>query len=244
MAEKRSENDHLAEAREKIMEALTPHVVFDGWTPSAIAEAAMEVGVDSGLAKLAFPRGGIDAALYFHRRADRQLVEILEKTDLASMSIRGKITFAVRKRLELVEGDREAVRRAVSLFALPIYAPEGARALWETADAIWTGIGDHSDDYNWYTKRATLSAVYSAVALFWLGDQSDGCAATWAFLDRRIEDVMRFEKFKGQMRKNPLAKAFMEGPGRIFDAIKPPGRDVSTGTPVGLPGWRRPKFPR
>ena len=90
MAEKRSENDHLAEAREKILEALTPHVVFDGWTPSAIADAAKEAGVDSVLAKLAFPRGGIDAALYFHRRADRQLIEILEKTDLSSMSIRAR----------------------------------------------------------------------------------------------------------------------------------------------------------
>lgn len=244
MAEKRSEEDHLAEARGKLIAALLPHVVFDGWTSAAIDAVAREAGVDTGLAKQAFPRGGVDAALYFHRRADRQLLELLEETDLASMSIRNKITFAVRKRLELVEDDREAVRRSVSLFALPIYGPEGARALWETADTIWTGIGDHSEDYNWYTKRATLSAVYSAVALFWLGDQSDGSVATWSFLDRRIEDVMRFEKFKGQMRANPLAKAFMAGPGRILDAIKPPGREVSTGTPVGLPGWRRPKFPR
>lgn len=244
MAKKRSEDEHLEDARDRVLDALLPHVTFDGWSSAGLEAAAKEAGVDPALARQAFPRGGVDAALHLHRRADRQLIEILDKTDLASMSVRGKITFAVRKRLELMESHREAVRRAAALFALPIYATEGARAVWSTADAIWTGIGDRSDDLNWYTKRATLSAVFSSVALFWLGDQSDGCSATWAFLDRRIEDVMRFEKFKSQMRTNPFYRAFMRGPGRVFGAVKPPGREVETGTPVGLPGWRRPKFPR
>ena len=92
------------------------------------------------------------------------------------------------RRLEIA--DREAVRRAAALFALPLYAADGARAVWHTADTIWTALGDTSDDINWYSKRATLSAVYGAVVLYWLGDDSQDHQASWEFLDRRIDDVM------------------------------------------------------
>ena len=94
------------------------------------------------------------------------------------------------------------------LFALPINAGEGAKAIWGTCDAIWTALGDTSDDVNWYTKRATLSGVYSSTVLFWLGDDSPDHQATWEFLDRRIENVMQFEKLKASVQKIPLLKPF------------------------------------
>ena len=114
-------------------------------------------------------------------------------------------------------------------------AAEGARLIWGTADAIWTALGDTSDDVNWYTKRATLSAVYSAAVLFWLGDQSPNQSATSDFIDRRIENVMEFEKVKSKIRESALGKAFLSGPGRILDNIRAPvsRRDVP-GT-----SWRR-----
>ena len=133
-------------------------------------------------------------------------------------------------------GDREVVRRAVALFALPHLAPEGARALWNTADAIWTALGDTSEDYNWYTKRATLSGVYSSTVLFWLGDDSAGHQATWEFLDRRIEDVMQFEKLKAGVEKNPLLKPVFAVPTWLLGRVRRPQRG-----PGGYPGWTGPR---
>lgn len=216
----KSEFDPLREARAQVIEAALPHVVFDGWSQKTLEAAIAESGADPALAHLAFPRGGVDLALEFHRMTDERLVdELTADPALAQMKIREKIAYAVRRRLELVAERREAVRREVTLLALPVYALEGARAVWGTADRIWTAIGDTSSDYNWYTKRAILSSVYSATVLYWLGDDTPGHSATWSFLDRRIDDVMRFEKAKSLFTENPLAKAAMWGPSKLFDTL-------------------------
>ena len=135
------------------------------------------------------------------------------------------------------ERHREAVRRAATHCSrLPLYAADGARAIWGTADAIWDALGDPSDDFNWYSKRAILSGVYGAVALYWLNDDSEDKAATWAFLDRRIDGVMRFEKMKASVNNNPLGRLMMTGPNWLMNRIRKPGGPVETGAPVDLPG--------
>ena len=217
-----TETDHIAAARERLIEAALPHVVFDGWTAETLRRAVAESGVDEGLAHLAFPRGGVDMALGYHRLLDARLKAELDRTDLGTMKIRDRITHAVRRRLELAGDHREAVRRGATLLALPIYAPESARAIWETCDIIWTACGDSSDDYNWYTKRAILASVYSSTVLYWLGDESVGHSATLAFLDRRIENVMQFEKAKAAVKSNPLGRAALWLPGQVLSVIRPP----------------------
>ena len=218
------ESDPIIAAKNAVLDAALPHVAFDGWSDKTLRAAIADSGVDEGLAHLAFPRGAIDLALWFHDRADGELEALLKTGALEGMRIRDKVAFAVRKRLEQVAADREAVRRAVTLFALPIHAADGARAIWRTADIIWTGLGDTSDDANWYTKRAILSGVYSSTVLFWLGDSSEGFEDTWAFLDRRIEGVMQFEKLKAQVNQNPLGKLLMTGPNMLSKMVKPPRR--------------------
>lgn len=220
----KTENDHISEAVERLIEAALPHVVFDGWSTATLDAAVAESGVDAGLARLAFPRGGVDMALAFHRRADRELADNLAAADLAGMRVRDRIAHCVRRRIELVSEHREAVRRGVTLLALPVHAPEGARAIWETADIIWAACGDTATDYNWYTKRMILGSVYSATVLYWLGDQSPGSAGTWAFLDRRIADVMRFEKTKAQLGENPLVRAALWGPLQVLNMVRAPGQ--------------------
>ncbi len=215
--------DRFAEAQDRLLDAVLPHIVFDGWTETALRAAAKDAGIEIEVARLAFPRGGIDMALAFHRRADRRLAEVLDRADLQSMRTRDRVAFCVRKRIELVAEHREAVRRGASLFALPQNAPEGMRALWETADLIWNRCGDTATDYNWYTKRMILASVISATKLYWLGDQSTDHVSTWAFLDRRLDDVMQFEKTKAAFEKNPLARAAMWGPTRLLGMIRAPG---------------------
>ena len=219
----RTEDDHIGETRQKLIKAALPHVAFDGWSSQTLDVAVSETGVDPSLARLAFPRGGLDMALSFHRAKDREMVETLRESGLSNMRIRDRIALCVRKRIELVADDREAVRRGATLFALPMHAPEGARAMWETADHIWTLCGDTATDYNWYTKRAILSGVYSSTILYWLGDDEPDHLRTWDFLDRRIEDVMQFEKLKATVRDNPVAKAVLALPNAMLGMIKAPG---------------------
>ena len=91
--------------------------------------------------------------------------------------------------------------------------------------------GDSSDDFNWYTKRATLTGVYSATVLYWLGDESTDSANTWAFLDRRIGDVMQIEKAKAEVKKNPVLRTLFAGPLWAASQIKAPTRVPRTDIP-------------
>lgn len=208
-------------AKDDLLDAALNHALFDGWSAAAIDAARKDIGMSAEEARALLPRGAVDLALAYHRRGDQQMIEALKAEDLSQMRFRDRIALAVQIRLEVA--DKELVRRGMSLFALPQHAPEGARVLWETADHIWTALGDTSRDVNWYTKRATLSAVYSSTALFWLGDETPDNAATWEFLDRRIENVMQFEQVKAKARSNPFYEAFMKGPGRVLDVIRAPG---------------------
>ncbi len=229
--------DPLPAARAAVLDAALPDVVFDGWSEVLLRRAVAQAEIDPSLAKLAFPRGALDLAVAFHRRGDAQMVERLDTPEFEAMGFTAKITHAVRTRLEIAGPYEEAVRRAASMFALPLYAAEGARITWETADAIWNAAGDTAQDYNWYTKRLTLSGVFSSTLLYWLADTSEEKEATWRFLDRRIAGVMRFEKFKGSMRKNPLARALMLGPNAVLSKVRAPHRGRGPeGLDIGLPG--------
>jgi ubiquinone biosynthesis protein COQ9 len=211
---------NMDKALEKLVYAALPHVAFDGWSQATLAEAAADSGLSLAEAEALVPRGGVDMALAYHHLGDAQMVEELAARDLEAMRFRDRVTLAVH--LRLVGSNAEVVRRGSALFALPLYAADGARALWGTADAIWVALGDTSTDVNWYSKRATLSAVYAATVLYWLGDDSPDHEATWAFLDRRIADVMAFEKVKASFNANPLGKALMEGPLAILHRIRAP----------------------
>ena len=188
------------ELRLPLLEAMDAHVPFDGWSDKALANAAADIGISEPMAELAFPGGAIEALQMHLDGEDLALAEKLATLDLASMKIRDRITVSIRTRLEMNAHRREAVRRGLTKLALPQHVAMGTKALWNTADIMWKAAVDTSTDHNWYTKRATLSAVLSAVLLFWLNDDSDGFEDTWAFLDRRIEDVMKIETAKFKMR--------------------------------------------
>ena len=223
------QNTSMDAAKDAVIDAALAHVPFDGWSAASLAAAKADSGVAAGLVTALFPRGAVDLALAYHDRGDALMRDRFAAEDHNGLRYSEKVARAVRLRLEAAS-DKEAVRRGTTFFALPQHAADGARAIWGTADAIWQALGDTSTDLNWYTKRATLSAVYASTVLFWLGDDSLGHQATWDFLDRRIENVMQIEKLKSQVRDNPFAKAFANGPGRWFDKIKAPTM------PTDLPG--------
>ena len=217
------------DVKAKLLDVAKLHVPFDGWSEATFHAAAEEAGIEPGLARAVCPRGAVDLSLAYHEEGDQEMLRRLEEADLSEMRFRDKVAHAVRLRLEA--GDKELVRRGMTFFALPHRASDGAQALWRTCDRIWTALGDTSDDVNWYTKRATLSGVNGSTVLFWLGDDSDGQERTWAFLDRRIDDVMQFEKVKAQARDNRLVAGLMQGPLAFLGRIKAPGGTGVTGMP-------------
>lgn len=226
--------------KDSIVEAALSHVPFDGWSEATFAAAIEDCEIDRDAANALFPRGAVDLAIAFHKQGDAEMVARLKRENLLAMRYSERVAAGVRYRLEAVSVHKEAVRRGSTLFALPNYAPDGAKLVWGTADKIWIALGDHSDDYNWYTKRATLSGVYGATVLFWLGDNSEDHAATWEFLDRRIENVMQFEKFKSQVQANPVASKLLAGPNWFLSKIRPPS---TIGAP-DLPGRMTPHSDR
>ena len=193
--------------REALLKATLPHVPFDGWTRTALQAGARDAGIDQALADNAFPGGMAELLDFYHRHADIEMVRALEaRPDLATLKTRQKVALAIHLRLEAEAGHREAIRQALSFLALPANAPLGAKCLYRTVDAIWYAAGDKATDFSFYTKRGLLAGVYSATVLYWLNDKSEGFAETWAFLDRRIADVMkiyelrgRFDRFVGQL---------------------------------------------
>ena len=186
--------------RRRLALAVGENAVFDGWTQAAVDSAAGQLGIDPLQARLAMPKGQAAMIDTYIQEVDRALETHFTPERLAAMKIREKIRGLVWHRLEVMGPAREAVRRVLAILAMPQNVPLALRISWRSADLMWRIAGDTSTDFNHYTKRMTLGAVYASTLLAWLDDQSEGWADTAAFLDRRIDDVMRFEKFKAQWR--------------------------------------------
>lgn len=190
----------MATQTDALIDAALIHVPFEGMNDRALLAGARDIGIAPDVARVLVPGGGAGLAAAYHRRGDGALRAWLAATPPQGR-MRDRIAAAVRKRLEL--SDPELVRAGAAVLALPLNAGLATRLLGETADIIWQGLGDTSDDVAWWTKRATLAGVYWATALYWLGDQSAGKADSWAFLDRRIDEVMGFEKLKARLARVP-----------------------------------------
>ncbi len=214
-----TEKSNTTKAR--LLSAILPHVAFDGWSDVSFVAAAEDAETPLKDARATCPRGAIDLAVAFHRQGDAAMAERIARSDLSEMRFRDKVATALQFRIEAMT-DKEAVRRASTLFALPVHAPDGARLVWETADHVWTALGDASRDGNWYSKRLTLSGVWAATVLFWLGDESPDHAETTAFIHRRIVDVMKIEKLKADLRENPFTKPLMSLQSALFDRLNAP----------------------
>ena len=211
----------LEQLRRRLALAVGENAVFDGWTRVAVDSAAGQLGIDPVQARLAMPKDQAGLIDIYLQEVDRGLAAWFTPDRLESLKIRDKIRSLVWRRLEIMGPAREAVRRALSILAMPQNLPLALKASWRTADLMWRIAGDTSTDFNHYTKRMTLGAVYASTLLVWLDDQSEGWADTAAFLDRRIADVMRFEKWKAQWRGSSDQRL---SPSRFFGRLRYPPR--------------------
>jgi ubiquinone biosynthesis protein COQ9 len=192
----------LEKLRRRLALSVGENAVFDGWTRQAVDSAAAQLGVDPVQARFAFPKSQAEMIACYIQEVDRGLEASFTAKQLAGMKIREKIRALIWHRLEIMGPAREAVRKALAILAMPQNIPLALRTGWHTADLMWRLAGDTSTDFNHYTKRMTLGAVYGSTLLAWLDDSSQGWSETAAFLDRRIDDVMRFEKWKAEWRNS------------------------------------------
>ena len=196
----------LETIRARLALAVGENAVFDGWTVKAVDTAAAQLNIDPALARLAFPKTKIDMIDAYVAAVDAAMLAEFPPEKIAAMKVRDRIRAQLWFRLETMGPAREALRSALAILAMPQNAPRALKIGWRTADIIWRNAGDTSTDYNHYTKRLTLSAVYASTLLTWLDDDSEEFADTAAFLDRRLGNVMSFEKFKAQWTGNDLTR--------------------------------------
>ena len=186
----------LDEVRDRLAEGIAANAAFDGWSDAARDTAADAAGIDRDIAALAFPDGAVGMIDAWIAHVDRTMAAAFPADRLATMKIREKIAALVEARLAAVATNRESLRRALAILAMPQHLATSARLGWRSVDLMWRMAGDTATDYNHYTKRAILLAVYTATVTVFLDDESYEHADTRAFLGRRIDGIMRFEKAK------------------------------------------------
>ena len=191
------------DARDAALDAISPLVPLYGWQGNAIREGLKDAGMAPEDAEWMFPRGAISAIEAWIELADRRMEAAGLAADIASMRTHERVRFLIKARLEAAEPHRDALRAALSLLALPWNAPIAARSLARSVNAIWYAAGDKSADFSWYTRRATLAAIYSATLAFWLSGRGQGLESALEFLDRRLADHACFQK--GLARFKPRA---------------------------------------
>lgn len=188
-----------SEERDRLIDATLAHVPFDGWSDKALLAGAADLGLAPEPARRAFPGGALDLIGYHSARADRRMEADAASLDLGALGVRQRIATILRARFEANAPAREAIRAAMGVLALPPNLPVALALLYRTVDAVWWAAGDASTDFSFYTKRLLLAGVYMATLNFWLSDRSEGSAETWAFLERRLADVMRIQRARGRV---------------------------------------------
>lgn len=190
-----------ATLKEAVLMAALEHAPFDGFTAAVLARAGKEAGADEAVLARLFPDGALSLVEAFSEWADGEMEKTLAAANLSKKKIRERIAAAVLARIEALSAHKEAARRAGAFLTLPPHAALGMKLLYRTVDRMWRAAGDTSTDFNFYTKRAILAGVYSTTLMRWFNDGSADRAATHEFLARRIDDVMRFEKLKADVKE-------------------------------------------
>jgi len=193
------EDPTIDEVRAYLPRYIAEEAVFDGWGDTARDNAAQAHGIDAALAQLAFANGPMDMIDAWISDVDATMIAAWPQKRLESLKIRDRVTQLIKFRFETVTANREALRRAVAIMALPGNIRQTTKISWRTADLVWRLAGDEATDYSHYTKRLIVSGVYASTLMVFLDDESQDFAETWAFLDRRIENVMQFEKAKARI---------------------------------------------
>lgn len=215
------ENASLDELRLDLAPRIAAAAAFDGWSVAAVRAAAEEAGSDPDAAAYAFSGGTMVMISAYIGWVDQQMIAALPVDTLATMKIRERIRAQVQTRLDLMAPHKEALRRAQAIMAMPQNVGRTLKLGWHSADVMWRQAGDTATDYNHYTKRMTLGSIYAATLAVFVADNSDDHAETRAFLERRIDGIMQFEKAKARLLNRDVEHF---SPARLLGRLRYPAR--------------------
>lgn len=214
-------DETLEDLRLRLAPLVADAAVFDGWSALAVRNAAAQADIDADVAAYAFREGAMDMVSAWIAAIDRDMARALPASDLALVPVRDRIRRLVLFRLDALHGREEALSRALAIMAMPQNVARALKLGWQSADAMWRLAGDTATDYNHYTKRAILAGVYAATLAVYADDDSADKAETRAFLDRRLQGIMRFEKVKAQLLRSPEERFSMA---RLLGRLRYPAR--------------------
>jgi ubiquinone biosynthesis protein COQ9 len=197
--------DWAGETEQRVLDEALRLVGTSGWSRPTVVAAAKAAGLSEPEAELLLPHGARDLAALLSRRHDAAALAALSLTDATTLKIRERIRTGVVARLDAARADEMAVRRWAGFLALPTNLPLALRLVWDSADAIWRWAGDTATDENHYSKRAILSGILVTTLSL---DLASGREAALQHLDRSIDNVMSFEKWKAGLKPAELAKDF------------------------------------
>lgn len=190
----------ISDEAKAIVRAALMHVPFDGWGEEALRAGAEDAGFDPDMVNIHFPGGALDAIAAHAALADDDMVAAFQALPAPPEKVHLMIRALILLRLEQASANKEAIRRALAMLAVPSNTKLSAQILYRTVDTMWRAAGQRDTDFSFYTKRATLAAVYSATMLAWIADNTGDMAATEAFLDRRLRDVSRIPKASAPLK--------------------------------------------
>jgi ubiquinone biosynthesis protein COQ9 len=188
--------------RDAAVRAMLPVAAAEGWTWSTVRAGLAAAGEDPALAESHFPTGPVGAIEAWIDLANREMDAAAAAEGIEALRVPKRIRRVVELRLRAVAPHKEALRRGLAVLALPWNAAAGLAASAHTVSAMWHAAGDTSADFSWYTRRATLAAIYWATLAYWMQDDDPGLEGTLAFLDRRLADLGRLQRRK---RRRPAA---------------------------------------
>ncbi len=114
-----------------------------------------------------------------------------------NLRINEKIRYLILKRLKMIDNlfDRKLILNIAFKQKSPFKL---IRMLFNISDEIWHISGDTSTDFNFYSKRIILMNIYTASFFYFLRDSSLDLSKTKIFIDKQIDSVLKFGKFKSK----------------------------------------------
>ena len=194
-----------SEARDRAVRAMLPIAAGDGWNWATLRAGLAAAGEHPELAESHFPDGPAGAVAAWADLADRDMSAAASAEDMSGLRTPGRVRRAVELRFAAAAPHKRALRRAVSLLALPWNAGLAFETTARTANAIWYAAGDSSADFSWYTRRASLGAIYAATLAYWLRDDDLDTTDAMAFFDRRLADLARLQRRRSPGRGRAAA---------------------------------------
>lgn len=176
--------------QEAILSAALKQVPEHGFTSKALTLGAKDVGYLDVSVQL-FPRGSFDLIIYYLVTQRLALKNNVHFAEDAKLGVGRKLKTLAMTRLRSNKDTIHQWQGALGQMSLLGNLPASLKELNALSDEMWYLAGDTTVDFSWYTKRASLAAVYASSELFMTTDTSKDFAQTEEFLDRRLEDAQK-----------------------------------------------------